>query len=116
VQASPSIWVADFPAASNFLTPTLGCRLATPGTGPDANYSRFCDRRTRTLMDRALALQPTDRTAADALWAATDRRIVDEAPVVPVLNPKEIAVVSRRTGNFQYSAQWGPLYDQMWVR
>jgi hypothetical protein len=24
--------------------------------------------------------------------------------------------VSRRVGNYQYSPQWGPLFDQMWVK
>ena len=39
-----------------------------------------------------------------------------EAAVVPLINAKSITFVSRRVGNFQYSQQWGVLYDQLWVR
>ena len=38
------------------------------------------------------------------------------AAVVPLINVKSIAFVARRVGDFQYSQQWGVLYDQLWVR
>ena len=67
------------------------------------------------LIRRAFQL-PADDAAADALWAAVDKRITDQAAVIPLIDPKSIAFVSRRVGNFQYSQQWGVLYDQLWVR
>jgi peptide/nickel transport system substrate-binding protein len=115
-QTGPQIFGADLPAASNFLTTPFGCRLPTSGSGPELNFSRFCDPHTRALMSRALRRQQTDPAAAGAIWAQVDRAIVDQAPAVPLLNPKATDLVSRRTGNYQRSPQWGPLLDQFWVR
>jgi hypothetical protein len=33
-----------------------------------------------------------------------------------VHNPRGVAFVSARVGNWLYSQQWGTLYDQLWVR
>jgi peptide/nickel transport system substrate-binding protein len=62
------------------------------------------------------ALQATDPASADALWARADRRVVDEAAVLPLENPEQIDLVSRRVRNYQYSPQWQILLDQLWVR
>jgi hypothetical protein len=36
--------------------------------------------------------------------------------VLPLVNPKSIAFVSRRVGDLQFSQQSGVLFDQLWVR
>jgi peptide/nickel transport system substrate-binding protein len=36
--------------------------------------------------------------------------------VLPLVTPKAISFLSRRVGNYQFSQQWGVLYDQLWVR
>ena len=67
-------------------------------------------------MQHAERLQSTDARSASAVWASAERRIVDEAPLLPLANPKQVDVVSRRVGNYQYNPQWGVLLDQLWVR
>ena len=108
-------WVPDYPAASSMLQP-LRCDAFVPASpGLNNNLSEFCDRRADRLAQRASQL-PAGDARADALWAAADKRITDQAAALPLLNPKSITFVSRRVGNFQYSQQWGVLYDQLWVR
>jgi peptide/nickel transport system substrate-binding protein len=112
-QALAIVWIADYPAASNFLL-QLGCAAFKPGPA-NSNFAEFCEPRVDRLMDHALALQPTHQRAADAVWARVDRAIVDAAPWAPLVNPLAIDFTSRRVGDFQYS-QGGALIDQLWVR
>jgi YVTN family beta-propeller protein len=107
-------WITDYPAASGMLA-LFRCAAFVPASPNQQNFSEFCDRRTDALIRRASQL-PADDPTADALWAQVDKRITDQAAVVPLINPKSISFVSRRVGNFQYSQQSGVLYDQLWVR
>jgi peptide/nickel transport system substrate-binding protein len=62
-----------------------------------------------------LTAQATDPEAARGLWERIDRQIVDQAPWVPLVNPKVVDVLSKRVGNYQYNP-YGVLIDQLWVR
>ena len=115
-QTGPQIWTADFAAASNFLGLTFSCDALISGDHVGLNWSRFCDRRMRSMMRRAQRLPATEQAAANTLWGSVDREVVDKAAAIPLLNPKAIELVSRRTGNAQYNPQWGLLLDQLWVR
>ena len=42
--------------------------------------------------------------------------ITDQAPWLPMFNPKNIDFVSKRVGNYQFSPQWLFLLDQAWVQ
>jgi YVTN family beta-propeller protein len=108
VQAGTFGWLADYPAASAFMTPLVRC---TP-----PNVARFCNRRIESEVTRALRVQASDPTAASSLWARIDREVADEAPYVATGIAKELGFVSRRVGNYQHNAQWGVLVDQLWVR
>jgi len=108
VQAGLLSWFADYPAASNYIGTLFSC--STP------NSSQFCDRGVESRMQRANALQTTDTYLANRLWARIDRNIVDLAPVVPLTTLKQVDIVSRRVGNYQYNPQWGVLLGQLWVR
>ena len=44
------------------------------------------------------------------------RIVTNLAAWVPIVNPREAVVVSRRVGNVQANTEWGVLIDQMWVR
>jgi hypothetical protein len=35
---------------------------------------------------------------------------------VPLVTLKQVDIVSRRVGNYQYNPQWGVLFDQLWVK
>jgi peptide/nickel transport system substrate-binding protein len=103
-------WIPNFPAASDFFVNHLACDAAqTPLSG-------FCDARIDSMMERALRLQADDPAASGALWAEIDREIVDQAPFLWLVNPRDVRFLSERVGNFQYSAQWGVLFSQLWVR
>jgi YVTN family beta-propeller protein len=107
-QIGPVYFVADYPAASNFLQGLFSCEANAFGMG-------FCDATSDRLMKRAQQLQAAERPS-DAAWARAERRIVDQAPVVPLTNPNAVYLTSRRVGNYQYSQHLGVLFDQLWVR
>ncbi|PZS03125.1 MAG: peptide ABC transporter substrate-binding protein [Pseudonocardiales bacterium] len=116
VQITTTIWYQDYQAASDFLVPLTGCAGFRPESGANANISEFCDHKSSADMDRALALQVRDPTAANQLWANIDREVTNQAPMVVMFNPKVVTFVSARVGNFKYNSQWGPLWDQTWVQ
>jgi peptide/nickel transport system substrate-binding protein len=107
-QAGLFSWFADYPAASNYIVTFFACGIP--------NWSEFCDRRIEARIRQALALQTADPYVANRLWAQIDRNIVDLAPVVPLITLKQVDIVSRRVGNYQYNPQWGVLLGQLWVR
>jgi peptide/nickel transport system substrate-binding protein len=103
-------WGADYPAASNFISPFLTC-----GAGY-APSSGFCDPEIDGMIDRATQMQAADPAAAGKLWAEIDRAIVDQAPYLWLVSTIDVGFVSERVGNYQVSPQWGALLDQLWVR
>ena len=109
VQIGFVYWGADYPAASDFLNTQLSC--ASPN-----NIARFCDRRIEPPIRRALNVQTHDPEASDRLWTQIDRKMVDQAPWLPLVTPTVIDFVSHRVGNYQYNPVWGMLIDQPWVR
>jgi peptide/nickel transport system substrate-binding protein len=114
IQAGVLSWQADFPAASNFIAFFFRC--PAQASGANTNPSQFCDRGIDRQIKRALDLEATDPAIAISLWSRLDHEIVDRAAMVPLLNRKQVDFVSRRVGDYQYSAQWGVLLDQLWVR
>ncbi len=106
----------DYPAASDFLNVLDSCGSFHLNSDANANVAEFCNAKIQAAMDRALAMQVTDPSAANGLWAQVDRQVTDQAPEVAMLNPKTATFVSKRIGNFQYSSQWFWLVDQSWVR
>jgi peptide/nickel transport system substrate-binding protein len=115
-QIGPIIWLADYPAASDFLWTQFSCRAFAPRTANQLNWSEFCDPVADRIMRRARQAERSDASLAAHLWARAERRIVDRAAALPVTNPGTIDVVSRRVGNYQYNPQSGVLLDQLWVR
>jgi peptide/nickel transport system substrate-binding protein len=109
-------WAADYPAASNFINSLFSCDSFVPATTNQVNVSEFCDPRIDAEIKRALTVQASDPTASGDLWAEIERQIVDQAPWVSLHTAKAASLVSKRVGNYQYNLQWGPLFDQFWVR
>ncbi len=102
-------WASDYPAESGFLLQVFSCDSAL-------NVAHFCDREIERRMEEATRLQTIDPLAAHDLWTSIERGIVDLAPWVPMLSRNWATLVSERLGNYQFNPQWGPLFDQMWVR
>jgi peptide/nickel transport system substrate-binding protein len=116
VQIAWDAWVADYPAASNFINTLLSCGSFQPASPANLNAAGFCNPRIDAQIRRALELQATDQRAANALWAQIDREITDEAPWVATNNRNFVALLSKRAGNYQFSPQLGMIIDQLWVR
>ena len=104
------------PAASDFFSALFTCASFLPNSRFNQNASEFCDPRVDRQIEQALAAQATNPDAARGLWERVDRQIVDQAPWVPLVNPKQFDVLSKRVGNYQYSPAMGMLIDQLWVR
>jgi peptide/nickel transport system substrate-binding protein len=110
-------WISDYPAASGFFNAVLTCASFLPASSGNANDAEFCDPRIDRQIEQALAEQATNPDAARGAWERVDRQTVDQAPWVPLVNPKVVDVLSKRVGNYQYSsAGLGMLIDQLWVR
>jgi peptide/nickel transport system substrate-binding protein len=116
VQISVTQWYQDYPAASDFLNVLFGCGSFHPGSDTSINISGFCDKKIQAQMDQAEALGATDSTAANTLWAKVDKQVTDAAAAAVLFNPKNIDFVSKRVGNFTFSAQYYFLVDQAWVQ
>jgi ABC-type transport system substrate-binding protein len=118
IQAGLNGWGADFPTASDFFLPVLSCRsfYQDPNASNTSNYAGFCDRHADQLASQAQAAQLADPATARRLWAQVDRIVTDQAPWVPILSQGSTTFVSARTGNYQQSPIYGPLFDQVWVR
>jgi peptide/nickel transport system substrate-binding protein len=108
-------WTADWPSASSFFS-TFTCASFRPNA-TNANFTEFCDHGLDAQIAHAQSLQVTHPQAAARIWARVDRKIVDQAPVVPVLTPQSVDIASSRVGNYVYSL-WaaGAILDQLWVR
>jgi YVTN family beta-propeller protein len=116
-QIGPMGWAQDFPSPADFLA--LGkfqCAGAKLADAANINTSQFCDSETDRMTQRAQRAQELGQRSADALWAQVDRRVVDQAAVVPLVNARQLDFVSRRVANYQYNPPWGILLDQLWVR
>ena len=98
-------WIADYPSPANFMT-AISC--------PYNQYScdLAFDRRLRELVE----LQTRDAQAANEAWARLDRKVADQALIVPLINPNWVDFVSKRVGNYQRHPVFGMLLSQVWVR
>jgi peptide/nickel transport system substrate-binding protein len=114
IQAGVLSWQADLPAASNFIAFFFRC--PAKAAGANTNPSQFCDPGIDRQIKRALNLEVTDPAIAASRWAQLDREIVDQAPMVPLMNLKQADFLSARIGNYDYNPQLGMLLDQLWVR
>ena len=116
VQMAGFWYAAPAPIASTMIAGTFTCP-DFPNVPYNGFPQQFCERSIDAQVTKALALdQSGDRSAANALWAQIDRRIVDAAPAVMAFNPTDVAFVSKRVGNFQHHPVWQILFDQLWVQ
>ena len=116
-QIGTTEWITDYPTAGGFFNPIFTCASFQPATTANSNDSEFCDPRIDRQIAQALRLEATDPDAARRIWERVDRETVDQAPWVPLVNPKEIDILSKRVGNYQYSPNgYGMMFDQLWVR
>lgn len=116
VQISLTTWYQDYPAAADFLDVLFSCASFHPGSDASINISGLCDKGLEADLTKAKAAGVTDPAAADAQWAAIDRKVVDMAPVAPLFNLKQIDFVSKRIGNYVFSGEFNFLFQLAWVK
>ena len=80
----------------------------------NAPYS--CDPAVDRKLRETLELQTRNPQAANEAWARLERELIDQAIVVPVINPKATDFVSKRVRNYQRHPVFGILISQVWVR
>ncbi len=116
-QIGTNEWISDYPAASGFFVPVLTCGSFLPRNPANSNDAEFCDPHIDSQIGKALRAQAQSPDAARGAWEQVDRKTVDEAPWVPLVNPRSVDVLAKRVGNYQYSPNGlGVLIDQLWVR
>ena len=106
----------SFPSPAQFMVPLFSCAAFVPRNPDNPNPGEFCDPRIDRQMRRAQAEQLSDPTGSRALWERVDREITDASPLVPLMISKNVNVLSKRVGNYQYNPQQFVLIDQLWVR
>jgi len=82
-QAGLVFWIADYPAVSDFINSLLSCAAFTPRNPYNANWAEFCDSRINAQIRQAMT---ATGPGADQLWARIDHQLVDQAPLVPLVD------------------------------
>jgi len=109
-------WYQDYPAPADFISPLLTCHSFLPGNPGNLNAAEFCNRRIDAQVAHALGLQAHNPSTTAAQWARIDHQIVNQAPWVPIYNPRSLVLLSVRVRNYQFDPYWSVLIDQLWVR
>lgn len=100
-------WYPDWPTASAVLPPLFTCAALTP-TG-NHNVAGHCDRGFDQQVDAANAEPDSD--AREAMWSALDRRLVEEAVVVPRSFGVSSAIVGSRVRHARSALAFGGAVD-----
>ena len=104
----------DRASAAQVLGGLLGpCQTRGPGGAGDRGPP--CDPRFLGLVAAAVKRDATDVAAARRLWTAADRRLVDFAGLVPLVNEAAIVVTGPGVSNYGWSPAVGALLGQMWL-
>jgi peptide/nickel transport system substrate-binding protein len=109
-----AFWTAQIPSPAEAAA-GLRCQTFLPNNGDNENVSEFCSQALEARIERALSLQAADPAKAGAAWAAVDRQIVDQAPLIGLLVPQGVDLVSKRVDNYQHNPVWGIILSQLWV-
>jgi len=116
VQMSLTQWYQDYPAASDFLQVLLSCASFHPGSDSSINIAGYCNKDLDAQMTAADTQGLTDQKGADAAWGSIDKAYMAESPLVPLFTPKLVDFTSSRVKNYEFSAQYYMLVDQVWLK
>jgi ABC-type transport system substrate-binding protein len=79
------------------------------------HHGWFCRPELDSEIHDAEVLGTTNPRAANALWAAIDRQVVNQAASVPLVNETGLDFVSSRVRNYHNQPGGGLLADQLWL-
>ncbi|WP_230419912.1 ABC transporter substrate-binding protein [Catenulispora pinistramenti] len=80
-------WGPDWPSASSVIPPLFDGRQITDGGGDN---SLLNDPAVNSEIDRIEAM--TDLKAQDTAWAALDKKIMQEVPIIPWVDPRQVSL------------------------
>jgi YVTN family beta-propeller protein len=102
-------WLVDYPDPTSYIPQFFSC-------GGSNTNGYVCDPALDRSMQRAAALEHQAPTAANALWTRIDHELTRKADWVPTVNERQVDLVSKRLGGYQFNPVWGFLADQSWIR
>ena len=102
-------WLVDYPDPTAYIPQFFSC-------GGSSTNGYVCDPALDRQMQRAEPLEPQEPTAANALWTIIDHTLTRQAYWVPTVNMRQVDLVSKRLGGYQFNPFWGFLVDQSWIR
>jgi ABC-type transport system substrate-binding protein len=89
-------WIADYPDPNDFYWPILSCAALAPGTW---NWAWYCNKTVEKMVEEADAMVRPDQAAArDARYREIYRRVMDDAPWIPIFNEKRYTMHTARIG------------------
>lgn len=102
-------WLSDYPDPSSYIPAFFSC-----GGGNSNGY--VCDRALDRQMQRAELIELAAPGAANELWESVDHTLTNQADWVPTVSVREVDLVSKRLGDYQFNPVWGFLVDQSWIQ
>jgi YVTN family beta-propeller protein len=110
-------WTADSPDPSEFLHQLFTCDATRPDDTNFGNKSNFCDKSVDALVTEAESAEVANNdVAARSLWRQAERKIVDAAPIVPIVVELDAYLTSARARNVEGTPTGIPAFDQAWVK
>lgn len=80
-------WGPDWPSASTMIPPVFDGRIINPGGGNGMLYNNPA---VNTEIDRITA--ETDLAQQDKDWSALEQKIMQDAPIIPFVNQRQVSV------------------------
>ncbi|MDP9249912.1 MAG: ABC transporter substrate-binding protein [Chloroflexota bacterium] len=103
-------WFQDYPDASDFIDPILSCATTVKG---GSNVTQYCDPEIDTAAASARGM--TDDTARIAAYQDIQRRVMADAPLVPIFYLERYNITSKRAGGFAIHPVWLIDVRSMWI-
>ena len=104
-------WFQDYPDPSDFIDPILSCATAVQG---GANASWYCNKDVDALA--AAAKGETDSTKRITEYQDIQKKIMADAPWVPVRHQEWFTLIGKRVGGFAIHPVWQYDLRSLWVK
>jgi len=89
-------WIADYPDPNDYYWPILACAALAPGTW---NWAWYCNQDVEKMVEEADAMVRADQaTARAAKFRQIYRKIMDDAPWIPIFHEKRYTMHAARLG------------------